>query len=396
MIADQNEDTSTPNGRERTDQSLSAERAKTDQSLLEAKKRLERHADESVSTSREEADETRTQIRVEGDNSRKIDRTVSGASQVDEQLLEERQRIDSALDRERCQMDQVLERERSQKQRVENELLQEERTETDQDLNSERKWTDNEYLRAANIHSDEMKGHLATRAALTSRQELLAIVSHDLKNPLASISMAVDLMKSAEHDGTADEIRNEYMDLIGRNAHEALRLISDILDMERMAAGKVTLQVERHDFNDIIQYSFRTFEHQATDKKLSLHRNCSNTNALVICDQDRISQVLANLISNALKFTPKGGHVSLSVECRAEEVQVSVSDTGPGIPEDMQEKIFERFWQIAEQNRSGLGIGLYISKMIVEAHRGRIWVDSRLGQGSTFSFTLPLGRRSNG
>ena len=86
--------------------------------------------------------------------------------------------------------------------------------------------------------------------------------------------------------------------------------------------------------------------------------------------------------------------MSLSVDCRADEVVVSVSDNGPGIPEDMQEKIFERFWQIAEQNRSGLGIGLYISKMIVEAHRGRIWVDSKLGQGSTFSFTLPLGRRS--
>jgi signal transduction histidine kinase len=75
---------------------------------------------------------------------------------------------------------------------------------------------------------------------------------------------------------------------------------------------------------------------------------------------------------------------------------VSVSDNGPGIPEDMQEKIFERFWQISEKNRSGLGIGLYISKMIVEAHRGRIWVESKVGQGSTFSFTLPLGRKSKG
>lgn len=392
MTEGDKEDISKPNGRERTDKSLGAERAKTDRSLLEAKKRLERNADKSVLTSREKVDEMRSRIRLEGDNSRAIEDSAPGASKLDEQLLQERQVNDDALDIERRQIDYALERERSQKQIVENELLREERIKTDQDLTSERRWTDNEYLRAANALSEEMRAHLATRTTLTSRQELLALVSHDLKNPLGSISMAVDLIRSAALDGTEQDMMQQYLDLIERNAHEALRLIGDILDMERMATGKVTLQVEPHNFNEIIEHSFKTIEHQASGKKLSLHRNCPDFNVIVLCDRDRISQVLSNLTSNALKFTPVGGEVSLSVEGRVDEVQVSVSDTGPGIPADMHEKIFERFCQIERQNRTGLGLGLYISRMIVEAHRGRIWVDSQVGQGSTFHFVLPAGR----
>lgn len=391
MSTSENEDTSIPNGRERTDKSLRTERAKTDQSLARAKKRLECHADEVVSTSREEADDTRFRIRLESDTLREMDKAAPGASKVDEHLLQEREIIDDAIYVERRRVDHALENERIQKQAIVTEFLQEERTETDKDLTSERSWTDKESLRAANVLAEEMKAHLATRASLTSRKELLAIVSHDLKNPLASISMAVDLLKSAVLSGTAQDIMGEYIDLIGRNASEARRLIDDLLDMERMAAGKVALQVELHDINEIINHSFKTIRHQAPDKEISLQGNCAEVRAIVLCDRDRISQVLSNLTSNALKFTPSGGKVDLSVKCGDEGVQISVSDTGPGIPSDMHERIFERFWQIDKKSRNGLGLGLYISKMIVEAHRGRIWVDSQLGKGSTFHFTLPVG-----
>lgn len=393
MSTPESEDTSRPNGRERTDKSLRTERAKADQSLAQAKKRLERHADEIVSTSREEADDAKFRIRLESDNLREMDKADPGASKVDECLLQERKIADDALDAERRRVDHALEHERIQKQALEDEFLREERKETDRDLTSERSWTDKESLRATNVLAEEMKAHLATQASLTSRKELLAIVSHDLRNPLASISMAVDLLKSAMLNGTVQDIIEEYIDLIGRNANEARRLIDDLLDMERMAAGKVTLQVEPHDINEIIHYSFKTIRHQAPDKEITLRGNCSEVKAIVLCDRGRISQVLSNLTSNALKFTPSGGKVGLSVDCKKEEVQISVSDTGPGIPNDMHEKIFERFWQIGKKDRNGLGLGLYISKMIVEAHRGRIWVDSRLGEGSTFHFTLPVGSR---
>ncbi len=105
------------------------------------------------------------------------------------------------------------------------------------------------------------------------------------------------------------------MDLVERNASEGLRLIADLLGMERMAAGRLALQIEPHDFNEITQYTFKTFEHQGSNKMLSLHGNCPDANATVFCDRGRISQVLTNLTSNALKFTPSGGQVGLSVDC---------------------------------------------------------------------------------
>jgi signal transduction histidine kinase len=108
------------------------------------------------------------------------------------------------------------------------------------------------------------------------------------------------------------------------------------------------------------------------------------------CDRDRVSQVLSNLLGNAIKFTPSGGTVTLAAAPSPEGgVTVSVSDTGPGVPDALRERIFERFWQIGKPDRQGLGLGLYISKMIVESHGGRIFVDSAAGKGSTFRFTLP-------
>jgi signal transduction histidine kinase len=109
----------------------------------------------------------------------------------------------------------------------------------------------------------------------------------------------------------------------------------------------------------------------------------------VLCDRDRIYQVLSNLVSNAVKFTPEGGSITVNVNFRENEVQVSVHDTGPGIPDDKKERIFERFVQLASNDRRGLGLGLHISKMLVEAHQGRLWVQSQVGEGSFFFFSIP-------
>ena len=111
--------------------------------------------------------------------------------------------------------------------------------------------------------------------------------------------------------------------------------------------------------------------------------------APMVCDGDRISQVLSNLLGNALKFTPQDGTISLGVLKTKEGIEISISDTGPGIPDDQMVKIFSRFTQINNKDRSGLGLGLYISKMLIEAHQGRIWVTSVPANGSTFTFILP-------
>ncbi len=111
--------------------------------------------------------------------------------------------------------------------------------------------------------------------------------------------------------------------------------------------------------------------------------------SLINCDRDRVAQILSNLIGNALKFTPEGSSITVATEESSVEIKVSISDTGPGIPEDQKNHIFERFAQIGNKNRTGLGLGLYISKTLVESHGGTIWVTSAVGKGSTFYFTLP-------
>lgn len=110
---------------------------------------------------------------------------------------------------------------------------------------------------------------------------------------------------------------------------------------------------------------------------------------LVFCDKDRISQVLSNLIGNALKFTPTGGEVCVAVVENEEHIEVSVADNGPGIPDDQKNRIFERFAQLGNKDRSGIGLGLYISNSLIESHQGKLWVDSILGEGSKFTFALP-------
>ncbi len=363
---------SLPDERKQTDKSLEAERSKTDTSLLAGRKRRERETDEAVLSNRIEADQVRNQTRLDSDSS-----TGPNSPDSDELLLQERQSADETLDTERRRVDAILEAERMQKENDERGLFRTERKETDKNLTNERSKTDVEVSRG--------------KAELTTRDEFLAIVSHDLRNPLGSITMAADYLCEKLSYTTADEDTKELLDIIKRNAGQANRLISDLMDMERIAAGKLSLQVKTHITSEIIQDSINSFQAHALKKKLLLSANSEIYAVPVVkCDRDRISQVFSNLIGNAIKFTPNGGSITLSARVFDSRVEISIADSGPGIPEDMLQKVFGRFLQIGKNDRNGLGLGLYISKMIVEAHFGRMWVESKLGQGSTFYFTLPL------
>lgn len=377
-----------PRGRERTDKSLSAERAKTDESLLTGRKQTERRADQTVSADRAHADEARSQSRQDADGSREKAGVLAGGAGLEERrkgdkrLLHERQTADEALEAERARMDATMDLERRQKKAAEEKLFQTERGETDRDLTQERNQTDVEAKR-------ERDAHVVTRAALTTRDEFLAIVSHDLRNPLGSVQMATDLLAGKVSAG-ADEDTREYLGLIERNISEALRLIDDLLDMERVAVGKLGLHIARHDVSTIIRHAEKTLQSRASSRKITIQNDAQGLEFPVDCDRDRVSQVLSNLIGNAVKFTQEGGTVTLAAEKSGPgEVTISVADAGPGIPEDMHKRIFERFSQIGKADRRGLGLGLYISNMIVEAHGGRIWVESKVGKGSVFRFTLP-------
>ena len=172
-----------------------------------------------------------------------------------------------------------------------------------------------------------------------------------------------------------------------------LRLIEDLLDIERIAAGKLTLHIEQHDVSEIIKQSVEQLHGAAVAKGITLEAEPQNVSGYVVCDRSRVMQVLSNLIGNAIKFTPAKGKICVSCQRtgpEGEKIQISISDTGEGIAPEKMKTIFERFSQLHKQDRRGIGLGLYIAKMMIEEHPGRIWVESKLGEGSTFHFTLPL------
>jgi signal transduction histidine kinase len=225
-------------------------------------------------------------------------------------------------------------------------------------------------------------------AALTTREEFLAIVSHDLRNPLNNISMAARNLL----DGPPEDLK-ELASTINRSAGEMLRLIEDLLDVERIAVGKLTLHIEEYDVSEIIKQAVEQQQGAAAAKGITLEADPQDVSGFVLCDRNRAMQVLSNLIGNAIKFTPAKGQICVSCQrtgVKGGEVQISVSDTGEGIAPEKINTIFERFSQLHNQDRRGIGLGLYIAKMMVEEHPGRIWVESKLGEGSTFHFTLPL------
>jgi len=185
----------------------------------------------------------------------------------------------------------------------------------------------------------------------------------------------------------------ELVSSINRSVEEMLRLIEDLLDIERIAAGKLTLHFEQHDVSEIIKQAVAQLQGAAASKEITLVAEPQDVRGYVVCDRGRVMQVLSNLIENAIKFTPAKGQICVSCQRigpEGKEVQVSVSDTGEGIAPEKIKTIFERFSQMHDKDRRGIGLGLYIAKMMVEEHPGRIWVESKPGEGSTFHFTLPL------
>ncbi|MGH7552783.1 MAG: GAF domain-containing sensor histidine kinase, partial [Longimicrobiales bacterium] len=224
--------------------------------------------------------------------------------------------------------------------------------------------------------------------ALTTRDEVLAIVSHDLRNPLHTIGMSVQLLQDITLDETE---RQRHLDMIGRAKDRMDRLIQDLLDVARVEAG-ITLSVERRKESPsaVIREACESFVVSAREKRLRFECIVPEVLPEVLLDGDRILQVLCNLIGNAIKFTPEGGRVDVRAVEDRRMLLVSVRDTGPGIPQEDLDRIFQAFWQAPGGARLGAGLGLTIAQAIVEQHEGRISVSSREGKGSTFSFTLPL------
>lgn len=226
-------------------------------------------------------------------------------------------------------------------------------------------------------------------------EELLTIVSHDLRNPLSSITTGVALLERLAGDDEFGQRARKYTQTIARSADRMSRLVNDLLDFANIREGK--LRIDRHAVpaRDLVEESVELSKALAADKGILLEGSAPD--GLVTCSQrDRVLQILANLVSNAIKFTPAGGRVTVRAWPGDGVAVFAVGDTGAGIADTEIPHLFDRFWQgRPAKGRDGFGLGLFIVKGLVDAHHGQIWVESGVGQGSTFFFTLPLVERDD-
>ena len=345
--------------REQTDESLRAEREVTDQVLGDDQSAIDELADAVITRARLRADKVLAAARAQAD---RRDHRKAVRERLPPAITSERALEDRVLAEERAVADDTLSVERAEHTA----LLATERKETDEDLSLERKRSDD---------------------ALAVRDEFLGIVSHDLRNMLHSIVVSASLIEANAEGERAEQVV-KHAQRIRRGSARMSRLVGDLLDVASIEAGALAVLCERADAAPVVAEAIETFQAQAVANDISLQ-------AEVVAplegtfDPARLLQVLCNLVSNAVKFTPRGGKVTVRAWRAGADLSMCVTDTGAGIPADKLEVVFQRFLQLNATDRRGLGLGLYISKCVVHGHGGRIWAESEVGAGSTFCFTLP-------
>jgi len=231
---------------------------------------------------------------------------------------------------------------------------------------------------------------VANQRAVRARDEMLAIVSHDLRNPLSVLSLT--LHTTRELVEAQRPVRTDMIDRGVRAISAMQRLIDDLLDIARIDAGTLALNRTSFDMNELMAEAIELQTPLAAAKGISLARGLSERPVPVVADRARLAQVMANLLGNALKFTPQQGTITVSCEPTPEGCRAAVSDTGPGLPSAHLPHVFDRFYQV-DRRGGGTGLGLAICKGIVERHGGRIAVESEPGRGASFWFTVPVGEQ---
>ena len=317
----------------------------------------------TVRTARQRADTVLTAERDAEDA-----RVRADGGEVARQVVVDRARDDAAISAERRTADEVLAAERTTQRLALAALLASERGQTDLHLLLKRRTAD----------------HL-----VSSRDDLISIVSHDLRSFLGAIAMNAEMLRrlAVTNQELVDAVR--YSQSIQNIAAEMTRIVGDLLDVASIEAGKIAIVAAPQDAGRLVHKAIELFRPTALAAAVSLAAEVADDNLHAVFDADRVVQVLSNVVGNALKFTPAGGRVVVSVTREAAAIQFAVADTGEGIPADTLATIFERFSQGRRVDRRGLGLGLFIAKRIVDAHGGKMWAESTVGRGSTFFFTLP-------
>ncbi|MGH7603920.1 MAG: PAS domain-containing sensor histidine kinase [Gemmatimonadaceae bacterium] len=265
-------------------------------------------------------------------------------------------------------------------------------------INDERPYTDVDLNLAISI-GDRLTASLRNallyselQQAVRMRDEVTSIVSHDLRNPVHTVRMASSMLLDIGDTVDSAAVRKNLM-VIQRSALNMSRLLDDLLDVAKSEAGSFSIEATATDLGSIMSSAVEQFRLQAGQRGIELSAAIPEGLPPAHADASRVAQVLSNLTANALKFTPTGGSVRLSATVAGDEIVVAVADTGIGIAPENVAHVFNRFWQAKRASRASAGLGLAIAKSIVEAHGGRIWVESREGRGTTFHFTLPIEQR---
>jgi signal transduction histidine kinase len=234
-----------------------------------------------------------------------------------------------------------------------------------------------------------------SRDATRMRDEVLRVVAHDLRSPLNTISLSAGLL-GQQGLPAGQEAGKDRLAVIERSVAQADRLIQDLLDVARVEAGELQIEAEPVDVSGVIAETIELHQPLAAQRKIQLRVERVPEGLVMQADRRRVLQVFANLLGNAFKFSAEGGMVTLRVSKQDGAACFSVQDQGQGITKSDLARLFEPFWQGNKRKDQGAGLGLSISKAIVQAHGGKIWVESQPGAGSTFYFTLPLAAAQTG
>lgn len=349
--------------RDQTDLSLRGERDDADRTRASERDSADRAADAVVGLARETADAVLIEERDRAD--RQLDQSGPEARDA---VAKHRSVADDVVRRERTAADAIVFAERANRARSLAALVSQERDDTDR------------YLLIERARFDD---------SLSNRDDFLGIVSHDLRNLLGGIASSAELLEGDAPDTEEGRQVLAGAKRIQRYVDRMSRLIGDLVDVASIEDGKLAVSLAQADAVTLVSEVLDTFRVAAARQKIALESEIVESPLHAVFDYQRMLQVLANLIANALKFTPSGGVVCLRAERIGDDIRLCVIDTGQGIPGDMLESVFERFWQVGKNDRRGVGLGLYICKHLIKAHGGKIWAESKLGEGTRLYVTLP-------
>lgn len=377
--------------RAHTDASLDAERAATDSDEHQLEMIARRELDDIIEHDRILADTRLLKRRDSADNALARNRSVSPSNWsgsvakerriADEGKKTEREEMDAHVQDERQRSDLVVDAER-RKQELHQTILEGRRHDTDDHLSSERHDSDEVVIAL---------GHTQDALALSEDQQerygnVLGMVTHDLRSPLMAIALGAEAIATDPKDPSTRKMAQ----LMLQSAARMERLIADLLDAVRIQSGTMRITKQPQRVRALLTEAFKTYEPLFASRGLTFTVDIPTADIIASFDYDRIVQVLSNLLGNAMKFTPHGGTVALHVQQRDEQIEFSLSNSGPGISPNDLPHIFDRFWKIESHSRRGLGLGLYICKTIVEGHGGAIKADSELDKITTIRFVLPM------